>query len=55
MRKVAEARLRSVQTEVKPMILKVGALEEDITKERALSAENVAKCQKIENELSIMK
>ncbi|KAL6228100.1 hypothetical protein ACLB2K_002054 [Fragaria x ananassa] len=55
MREVAEAQLRSVQSELNCLILKVGALEEDVSKERALSAENVAKCQKVENELLIMK
>ncbi|KAL6219724.1 hypothetical protein ACLB2K_007483 [Fragaria x ananassa] len=55
MREVAEAQLRSVQSELNCLMLKVGALEEDFSKERALSAENVAKCQKVENELLIMK
>ncbi|PRQ49593.1 putative filament-like plant protein [Rosa chinensis] len=55
MREVAESQLRSVQTELDCLILKVGALEEDVSKERALSAENEAKCQKVENELLIMK
>ncbi|XP_050379560.1 filament-like plant protein [Argentina anserina] len=55
MRKVAEVQLRSVQTELNSMIFKVGALEVDVSKERALSAEYMAKCQKVENELLIMK
>ncbi|KAK9950285.1 hypothetical protein M0R45_005783 [Rubus argutus] len=55
MREVAESHLSSVQTELNCLLLKVGALEEDVSKERALSAETLAKCQKVENELLTVK
>lgn len=55
MREFAESQLTSVQTELNCLLLKVGALEEDVSKERALSAETLAKCQKVENELLIVK
>ncbi|ONI14465.1 hypothetical protein PRUPE_4G281900 [Prunus persica] len=55
MRVVAESQLRAVQTEFNSLLLKVGSLEEEVWKERNLSAENVAKCLKLENELFSMK
>ncbi|KAG2716084.1 hypothetical protein I3843_03G110400 [Carya illinoinensis] len=50
-RETAESQLRIVEAEVKSLLLKVNSLEEEVEKERALSAENVAKCQKLEDEL----
>ncbi|XP_041004907.1 filament-like plant protein 3 isoform X2 [Juglans microcarpa x Juglans regia] len=50
-RETAESQLRIVEAEVKFLLLKVSSSEEEVEKERALSAENVAKCQKLEDEL----
>ncbi|KAH0987896.1 hypothetical protein GBA52_015073 [Prunus armeniaca] len=55
MRVVAESQLIAVQTEFNSLLLKVGSLEEEVWKERNFSAENVAKCLKLENELFSMK
>ncbi|KAI9114384.1 hypothetical protein K1719_014612 [Acacia pycnantha] len=53
--KEIESKLRVVQTEVGDLVSKIGSLEKEIEKERALSAENVAKCERLEDELSRMK
>ncbi|GMY12581.1 filament-like plant protein 3 [Fagus crenata] len=52
---MAESQLRVVETEVKTLLLKIGSLEEEVEKEHAFSAENVAKYQKLEDELLRMK
>lgn len=54
-RDVAESQLRAFEIEVNNLLSKIGSLEEEIQKERALSAENAVKCQKLEEELSSMK
>lgn len=51
----AESKLRAAQTEAEELISKISSLEEEIEKEQALSAENLAKCEKLEYELSRMK
>ncbi|MCH88305.1 filament-like plant protein 3-like [Trifolium medium] len=51
----AESKLRAAQTEAEELISKIGSLEEEIEKEQALSAENLAKCEKLEDELLRMK
>ena len=52
---IAEAKLIAAQTKVEELISKIRLLEEEIEKERALSAENLAKCEKLEDELLRMK
>lgn len=52
---VAESKLRVAQSEVDELISKIASLEEEIEKERDLSAENVSKCGKLEDELSRIK
>ena len=47
----AESKLRAAQTEAEEFISKICSLEEEIEKERALSADNLAKCEKLEEEL----
>ncbi|AES72942.1 putative filament-like plant protein [Medicago truncatula] len=47
----AESKLRATQTEAEELISKICSLEEEIEKERALSAGNLAKCEKLEEEL----
>lgn len=54
-REVAESQLRAFEIEVNNLLAKIGSFEEEIQKERALSAESAAKCQKLEEELSSMK
>ncbi|KAF3439298.1 hypothetical protein FNV43_RR17574 [Rhamnella rubrinervis] len=54
-REVAESQLREFETEVNSLLSKVGSLEEEVQKEQTLSADNVAKCRKLEEELSSMK
>ncbi|KAK9292072.1 hypothetical protein L1049_020027 [Liquidambar formosana] len=54
-REVAESQLRGVEAEIKALLSKVCSLEEEVEKEQALSAETVAKCRKLEDELSRMK
>lgn len=54
-REVAESQLRVVEVEVKTLLSKVGSLEEEVEKERAMSAENVTRYQKLEDELLTMK
>lgn len=51
---VAESELREAELEIKTLRTKVALLEEEIEKERALSAENIMKCNKLENEVSKM-
>ncbi|XP_058786466.1 filament-like plant protein 3 [Vicia villosa] len=51
----AESKLRATQNEAEELISKICSLEEEIEKEQALSAENLAKCEKLEDELSRMK
>ncbi|KAF8405715.1 hypothetical protein HHK36_007792 [Tetracentron sinense] len=50
-RDVVESRLIVVEVEVQTLRANVGSLEAEVEKERVLSAEIVAKCQKLENEL----
>ncbi|XP_027329631.1 filament-like plant protein [Abrus precatorius] len=52
---IAESKLRVAQTEAEELVSKICSLEEEIEKEKALSAENLAKCEKLEDELSRMK
>ncbi|TKY73781.1 Filament plant protein 3 [Spatholobus suberectus] len=52
---MAESKLRVAQTEAEELVSKICSLEEEIEKERALSAENLAKCGKLEDELLRMK
>ncbi|KAF5745048.1 hypothetical protein HS088_TW07G00629 [Tripterygium wilfordii] len=54
-RKMAESQLRVAEDEIKTLGLKIGSLEADLENERALSAENIAKCQKLDDELLRMK
>ena len=54
-REVAESRLIVVEAEMKTMLSKVQSLEEEVEKERALSAEEASKCWKFEDELSRLK
>lgn len=54
-REVAESQLKAFETEVSSLLSKVGSLEEEVQKEQALSADIVAKCRKLEEELSTMK
>ncbi|KAJ7957074.1 filament-like plant protein [Quillaja saponaria] len=51
----AESELRVVQAEVEKLVRNISSLEVELEKERALSAEHVAKCRKLEDELSRMK
>ncbi|KAJ1386624.1 Filament-like plant protein [Sesbania bispinosa] len=48
---IVESKLRVAQTEAEELISKICSLEEEIEKEQALSAENLAKCEKLEDEL----
>ncbi|KAH7851331.1 hypothetical protein Vadar_009961 [Vaccinium darrowii] len=54
-RKSAELRLLVVEEEIKTLLSKVGCLEEEVRKEKALSEEAVAKCQNLEDEILRMK
>ncbi|KAL2347169.1 hypothetical protein Fmac_001169 [Flemingia macrophylla] len=54
-KEIAESKLRVAQTEAEELVSKILSLEEEIEKERALSAENLAKCGKLEDELLRMK
>ncbi|OAY33239.1 filament-like plant protein isoform X2 [Manihot esculenta] len=49
---VAESQLVVAEAEIKTLLSKVGLLGEEVEKECAFSAETLAKCQKLENELS---
>ncbi|KAH7566952.1 hypothetical protein ACOSP7_023655 [Xanthoceras sorbifolium] len=51
----AESRLGIVEAEMKDLRAKVASLEEEVDKERTLSAENFAVCQKLKDQLSKMK
>ncbi|XP_028770555.1 filament-like plant protein [Neltuma alba] len=53
--KETESKLRVVQSEVEDLVSKIGSLEKRIEKERAFSAESVAKSGRLEDELSRMK
>ncbi|KAK7410928.1 hypothetical protein VNO78_02161 [Psophocarpus tetragonolobus] len=50
-KEIAESKLKVAQTEAEELVSKICSLEEDIEKERALSAENLVKCGKLEGEL----
>lgn len=52
---VTESRLMDVEEEVKNLLLNVKLLQEEVERERALSAENEAKCQELEDENLNMK
>ncbi|KAJ1387787.1 Filament-like plant protein [Sesbania bispinosa] len=52
---IVESKLKQTQTKVEELISKICSLEEEIQKERALSAENLIKSRKLEDELSRMK
>ncbi|XVE83423.1 hypothetical protein DITRI_Ditri16bG0087600 [Diplodiscus trichospermus] len=54
-RAVVESRLRDAEIEIKTLMSKVTSLEEEVEKERALSAENMTKCKELEDELSKLK
>ncbi|PON88826.1 Filament-like protein [Trema orientale] len=50
-REVAESRLRVAENEVNNLLSKAASLEEEVKKEQVLSADKVARCQKLEDEL----
>ncbi|XP_030934176.1 filament-like plant protein isoform X3 [Quercus lobata] len=52
LKRVLESRLISMEAEARTMSVKVDSLEVEVQKERALSAEIVAKCRELEEELS---
>ena len=52
LKQVLESRLISMEAEARTMSVKVDSLEVKVQKERALSAEIVAKCRELEEELS---
>ncbi|KAK7350923.1 hypothetical protein VNO77_09985 [Canavalia gladiata] len=52
---IAESKLRVAQTEAEELVSKICSLEEEIDKERALSADNLVKLEKLEDELMRMK
>ncbi|KAF9678913.1 hypothetical protein SADUNF_Sadunf07G0085900 [Salix dunnii] len=52
---VTKSQLRIAEAEIKTLLSKVVSLDSEVEKERALSAENAAKSQKLEDELSQMK
>ncbi|TKY60469.1 Filament plant protein 3 [Spatholobus suberectus] len=54
-KEIVESTLKLAQTEVEKLISKIRSLEEEIQKERTLSAENSIKYGKLEDELSKMK
>ena len=54
-RELAESQLRVFESEVKTLLLKVSSLQEEVQKERAVSADYLVRCQKLEDELSSMK
>lgn len=54
-KEMAESKLTVAQTEAEELVSKICSLEEQIKKERALCAENLAKCGKLEDELLRMK
>ena len=51
-KQVLESRLVSMEAEARAMSVKVGSLEVEVQKERALSEEIAAKCRELEEELS---
>ncbi|QCE15166.1 filament-like plant protein 3 isoform X2 [Vigna unguiculata] len=54
-KEIAESKLTAAHTEAEELVSKICSLEEEIEKERALSAKNLAKCEKLEDELLRMK
>lgn len=54
-REAAESQLKVVENEVNALLSKIGSLEKEVQKERALSADNIARCQKMEVELLSIK
>ncbi|XP_068481322.1 filament-like plant protein 3 isoform X2 [Phaseolus vulgaris] len=54
-KEIAESKLSVAYTEAEELVSKICSLEEEIEKERALSAKNLAKCGKLEDELLRMK
>lgn len=50
-KEIAESKLTAAHTEAEELVSKICSLEEEIEKERALSAKNLAKCEKLEDEL----
>jgi chromosome segregation ATPase len=54
-RKETESQLRIAEAEIKTLLSKIVSLDAEVEKERALSAENAAKSQELEDELSKMK
>uniref|UniRef100_A0A5B6ZS90 Putative filament-like plant protein n=1 Tax=Davidia involucrata TaxID=16924 RepID=A0A5B6ZS90_DAVIN len=54
-REVAESQLIVVEAEMKILLSKISSLDEELQKERVLSGNSVAKCQKLEDEISRMK
>ncbi|XWS44633.1 hypothetical protein CRYUN_Cryun15aG0064900 [Craigia yunnanensis] len=54
-REVAESRLRDAEIEIKTLMSRVTSLEEEVEKEKVLSAENMSKCKELEDELSNLK
>jgi len=54
-KEIAESKLRVAYTEAEELVSKICSLEEEIEKEQALSAKNLDKCGKLEDELLRMK
>lgn len=54
-REWAESQLVETEAEMKTLLSKVGYLEEEVEKARALSGEAVVQCRKMEDEILIMK
>ncbi|XP_022740494.1 filament-like plant protein isoform X2 [Durio zibethinus] len=54
-RELVESRLKDAEIERKTLMSKVTSLEEEVENEQALSAENMTKCKKLEDELSNLK
>ncbi|KAB5556460.1 hypothetical protein DKX38_007369 [Salix brachista] len=54
-REETESQLRIAEAEIKTLLSKIVSLDAEVEKERALSAENAAKSQELEGELSKMK
>ncbi|XP_047167663.1 filament-like plant protein 3 isoform X2 [Vigna umbellata] len=50
-KKIAESKLTAAHTEAEELVSKICSLKEEIEKERVLSAKNLAKCEKLEDEL----
>uniref|UniRef100_A0A5B6ZQZ5 Putative filament-like plant protein n=1 Tax=Davidia involucrata TaxID=16924 RepID=A0A5B6ZQZ5_DAVIN len=54
-REKADSQLIVVEAEMKILLSKISSLDEELQKERVLSGNSVAKCQKLEDEISRMK